>query len=299
MTQPPQPGQQPMYTPVQSPSHITVQQPDPGLAAMSLLNRISSFWSQDAVLWFHQYECVIAAQKPSDEVKYQMTVAKLGHADLQQVSDIIRNPPTTNKYETLKQRLLAAYADSDLRSFQKLLSEMDLGDQKPSQLLRKMRDLAGTRINEEGLRFMFAGHLPKHVRAILAVSDKSDLDELAAMADTIIENAGSQGHGETIARVDHQPARATTPDRDVRQLIAQLSTQMAKLTQDMASLSHGPQDRQNRSQSREPRQQGRSRSRSASKKAENNPKWLCYYHHKFKEDARKCIEPCNWKNSKN
>ena len=99
--------------------------------------------------------------------------------------------------------------------------------------------------------------------------------------------------------IHHHHARAATPEPDVRQLIAELSTQITKLTKDMAALGNQHHGRQDRSQSRGRHTYRRSRSASAEKRAKNNPNWLCFYHYKFKADAKKCIEPCNWKNAEN
>lgn len=48
---------------------------------------------------------------------------------------------------------------------------MELGDQRPSQLLRRMRDLARDKIPDETFRIMWQGHLSSSVRAGLAVSE--------------------------------------------------------------------------------------------------------------------------------
>ncbi|GBP91735.1 hypothetical protein EVAR_92012_1 [Eumeta japonica] len=77
-----------------------------------------------------------------------------------------------------------------LTQLQKLLSEVELGDQG-RRLLRRMRDLVRTKIPDNTLRVMWTGHLPTAVRAVLAVSDTKDLDNLAAVADKIIENTAT------------------------------------------------------------------------------------------------------------
>ncbi|KAL4704145.1 hypothetical protein ACJJTC_012961 [Scirpophaga incertulas] len=56
---------------------------------------------------------------------------------------------------------------------------MDLGEQKPSQLLRRMRVLARDKISDDTLRVLWQGHLPNTVRAVLAVTETKDLDSLA------------------------------------------------------------------------------------------------------------------------
>lgn len=106
---------------------------------------------------------------------------------MEQVSDIVLSPPETRKYDALKTRLLAVYEESEVRQVHKLLMELELGDQKPSQLLRRMRDLASNKFTDETLSMLWIRHLPGAVRAVLTVSEVSDLEKLAMMADKVIE----------------------------------------------------------------------------------------------------------------
>ncbi|GBP29802.1 hypothetical protein EVAR_94642_1 [Eumeta japonica] len=90
-----------------------------------------------------------------------------------------KHPEPTSLYEVIDGR----------QQLQKLSSEVQLGDQRPPQLLRRVRDLARTqKIPDDTLRVMWTGHLPTAVRAVLAASDTKDRDNLAAVADKIIEN---------------------------------------------------------------------------------------------------------------
>ncbi|XP_022836513.1 uncharacterized protein LOC111363877 [Spodoptera litura] len=157
------------------------------LATVTISSRIPEFWCDQPRLWFVQCEAILGPQKLSDEARFNLVVAKLGKDVIQQVSDILLKPPENKKFETLKARLLVAYEESENRQFQKLLSEMQLGDQKPSQLLRRMKDLARGKIPDETLIIMWQGHLPSAVRAVLAVSEMKDLEKLAAVADKIME----------------------------------------------------------------------------------------------------------------
>nr|XP_026498875.1 uncharacterized protein LOC113402777 [Vanessa tameamea] len=159
----------------------------PELAVVTVSSRIPEFWCDQPRLWFVQCEAILVPQKLSDEARFNLVVTKLGKEVIQQVSDILLKPPDVKKYDTLKERLLKVYEESEIRQFQKLLSEMELGDQKPSQLLRRMRDLARKKISDETLRIMWQGHLPPSVRGVLAVSEVRDLENLAAIADKVME----------------------------------------------------------------------------------------------------------------
>lgn len=114
---------------------------------------------------------------------------KLNKEAIQQVTDILVEPPTSGKYDALKTRLLEVYEESELRKNQKLIGEMELVDQKPSQLWRRMTELARDKIKNEAIRILWQNHLPSSVRGILTVSAIQDASKLAAMADKIMEKA--------------------------------------------------------------------------------------------------------------
>lgn len=66
---------------------------------------------------------------------------------------------------------------------------MELGSQKPSELLRKMRELArNTQVSDEALKKLWMPRLSPSVRAVLIVSQDTNLENLATMADKIVEN---------------------------------------------------------------------------------------------------------------
>nr|XP_026483297.1 uncharacterized protein LOC113391526 [Vanessa tameamea] len=149
------------------------------LATVTVSSRIPEFWSDQPRLWFVQCEAVLSPQKLSDEAKFYMIVTKLGKDAIQQISDILLKPPDAKKYEALKARLLTVYEESEIRQFQKLLSEMELGEQKPSsasiQLLRRMKDVARDKIPDDTLHILWQRHLSSAVRAVLTVTDITDL----------------------------------------------------------------------------------------------------------------------------
>ncbi|XP_045453892.1 uncharacterized protein K02A2.6-like [Melitaea cinxia] len=195
-----------------------------------------------------------------------MVIARLEKQDIEQISDLLYNPPESKPYQAIKERLITAYEESDNRQFQKLLSEMELGDQKPSHLLRRMRDLARDRIPDATLRILWTNHLPPHIRSVLAVSDsfstKTALEELALLADKMLEQ-----HREVAAvSTTLPPPTSASQNIDTNFLI----NEIRKLSIEIAQLkSRQPQHnfRRNRSRSRSynPRYKSRSRDNTPSK----------------------------------
>lgn len=252
------------------------------LATVTVSSRIPEFWCDQPRLWFVQCEAILGPQKLSDDARFNLVVAKLGKDVIQQVSDILLKPPETKKFEALKARLLVVYEESENRQFQKLLSEMQLGDQKPSQLLRRMKDLARGKIPDETLIIMWQGHLPSSVRAVLAVSEVKDLEKLAAIADKIMET--------TRPLNDVSEVQATsTSNNDIAFILSEIS----KLSLQMDGMQRGRSKLRNNYQTN--RYRSASRGRNYTRRTPECADWLCYYHYKFRNRAQKCVEPCSWK----
>ena len=108
-----------------------------------------------------------------------------------EVQDLLIDPPEENPYEKLKDQLISRIADSERQKIQKLLTAEELGDRKPSQLLRKMQQLLGERtaIDNSILRELFLQRLPANVQLILASANEMTIDKLAEMADRIMDAA--------------------------------------------------------------------------------------------------------------
>lgn len=114
--------------------------------------QLPTFMKDRPDIWFYLIEAELTALRTrSDEIKYNSTLQALDPDTLHQITDIIATPPTTDKYTTLKQTILKRIAQSRQKQMHRLLNDLVLGDKKPSQLLREMKDLAADGINEEML----------------------------------------------------------------------------------------------------------------------------------------------------
>lgn len=241
--------------------------------------KVPPFWKNNPTLWFCQLESQFLTNGISAEkTRYHFIVGSIESEILSQVSDIIINPPQEKPYSTLKQRLLERYADSEEKRLKKLLKDMDLGDRRPSHLLREMRELAGTKVNENLLKSLWFQLLPQQTQAILSLSD-DDLSKLALLADKISEVTDNP----QVCSIKKQQTVNKETDR-----ISNLELQISELTKTINSLKF---QRPARSQSRS--KQGQ-RTRSASRTSE-----ICWYHAKFHSKASKCKQPCKFSSAEN
>lgn len=247
------------------------------LASITLSSRIPEFWTDMPRLWFLQFEAAVENQRLGDTPKQNLVVTKLSKHAIKQVSDLLLTPPEKERYATLKERLLKIYEESDTRQTQKLLGEMELGTQKPSQLLRSMRDLARGKILDQTLIVMWSGHLPQAVQAVLAASEVTDMEKLACIADKVMEATRPM----EVSEISTGKQRPKDTD---------LTAKLNKLSVEVAELRRSRHPQRSATPARQP---SRSRERNTSKSG-RKPGWLCFYHFRYGKKAAKCVKPCYW-----
>lgn len=233
-------------------------------------------------IWFFMVESEFkSCNVKNDDTKFNSTIRALDADTLKQITDILNNPPATDKYQFLKKELLKRVSDSREKQVHKLLTELTLADKKPSQLLREMRDLAAGAVNNDVLHQLWLDRMPINVRPFLIISSKLDLDAVAEMADRLLDTPGKIPVMATaiVERVDSSSVPTSYLEKKVDDLQKMLYTCM----QEIRDLKKA--DR--RSRSRQPR------SRTP------NPGDTCYYHKTFGVDAKKCHPSCRlWINKK-
>ena len=174
--------------------HPAVAAPPPAVSAVSV--KLPPFWPADPEVWFAQVEAQFLTRGiRSQKTRFDYVVSSLNPEFATEVRDLLLRPPADNPYDTLKTELIKRTAASEQRKLQQLISGEELGDRKPTQLLRRMQQLlgdqpgAGTDANTF-LRELFLQRLSPNVRMVLASADKNmELHKLADMADKVVEVA--------------------------------------------------------------------------------------------------------------
>ncbi|KAJ8721881.1 hypothetical protein PYW08_004283 [Mythimna loreyi] len=265
------------------------------IAGISLALRVPPFWRDKPRLWFITFEAATRDLKKSESQKAQMVIAQLEKEDIEQICDLLYNPPAENQYTVIKERLISVYEESDGKQLQKLLSDMELGDQKPSQLLRRMRSLAHKKVPDNTLRLMWMNLLPAHVRSVLVVSDtiskETALEELAKLADKMMEQT-TEVSAVSIATASQQ----THESAGIQNIVDEIKKLHLEIAELKTSCRHNRHDR-----SRTPprRHYGRSSHRAHSRPRSRSstpapPSTHCFYHRRFVKHARHCTTPCNY-----
>lgn len=247
--------------------------------------RVPPFYPQKPALWFMQLESQFAlANITSDATKYHHAFGQLDPQYAAEVEDVISSSSfanASNKYQLLKTELIKRLSASREKKVRQLLTSEELGDQKPSQFLRRLKSLAGPDIPDDFLRSIWSSRLPKGTQTIIASQAKLPLDEVAELADQIHD----------VVTPSPQVAAAEVPTGSQ----STMAGQIAELTRQVHALST-KFDRMSRSRPRarstsRASNAGRTRTRSQS----NYRKFpVCWYHAKFGDQASRCTKPCDY-----
>ncbi|GFU83988.1 hypothetical protein TNCV_3359811 [Trichonephila clavipes] len=245
--------------------------------------RLPPFWKSNVRLWIAQCDHAFTFSGiSSDDTKYFALVANLDAETLSYVSDIVLSPPNSDKYHTLSQRLITQFSDSETQKIKKLLTDLQLGDEKPSHLLRKMKELSNGQLQDGFLQSLWLQRMPPHIQTVLSASSES-LDKLAIIADKVSEVVGASSTicaAKTVPPPSQSSSCNAQPTMDsLARQIQELSLQVAELTRERNSSRHQRYSSD--------RRRSHSRSRSV-----NRGSGICYYHRRYKEQARKCVSPC-------
>ncbi|GFT36688.1 hypothetical protein TNCV_2980511 [Trichonephila clavipes] len=124
--------------------------------------------------------------------------------------------------------------------------------------------------------------MPPHIHTVLSASSES-LDKLAIIADKVSEVVGASSTicaAKTVPPPSQSSSCSAQPTMDsLARQIQELSLQVAELTKERNSSRHQRYSSD--------RRRSHSRSRSV-----NRGSGICYYHRRYKEQARKCVSPC-------
>lgn len=270
-------GDNPQISTQQTNISGNVNLPHPTICAARIA-KLPPFWREEPELWFLQVDSNFNLNGiTQDSTKYEYLLSHLDQSVLFVVKDIIMNPPSENKYLIIKSRIIQHFAESGEGQLKKLLNGLELGDQKPSHLLQRMKCLAGSSVSNDMLKTLFMERLPEKTKCILAVAESTDLDKIASLADKICEQ-----YSPNLIHVS-EVLQVSDKSQDSNVLSQKLDTIIARIE----------------SLERRPRQRSRNRSSELSNSKGRKNFSMCWYHWKFAENATKCIKPCNFSNSKN
>ena len=241
------------------------------VAAVSV--KLPEFWKQNPAAWFSYAESMFNLRNiVVSRTKFDYVITSLPCELISDISDVLTAPDNQNPYEVLKEALIRRTSLSERDRLRQLLSKEDLGDRKPSQLLRHMQTLLGqteTNFDKKLLRELFTQRLPGSVQQVLASTPPdTPLDALAQIADRVMEVSAP------VINAIRPPQQSPSKNTALEKQVSDLANAVAALTTEVKHLKGQ-----------------RSRSQSRSDKQDSK---LCFYHFKFGDKAKKCVSPCNY-----
>ena len=254
---------------------MTEQQPTTSTHSVTAISlKLPEFWPSDPQLWFAQAEALFDAQGiTTEKTKFGHVVRVLPAQYASEVRDIILSPPES-PYTAIKEGLQRRVCPSRRQQLQQLLHLEELGDRKPSQLLRHMLKLRGGNVTEadhdELFRQIFMEKMPPAIRMALAIHNKESLSNLAEMADTMAELQGPQSQG-------LGPTQIYAVEREKNLELLEIKKELGNIWKELKS----------------------QRQQAVQEKQAGGTPNTCWYHERFGKKATKCREPCQFKHSEN
>lgn len=231
-----------------------------GVSAVSL--KLPEFWIKSPEVWFARIEALFGTKNISqDQTMYDYVVSALDVNTAEEIQSVLINPPTVDKYNTLKKALIKTFGKSQAQKDAELLNMSGLGDRRPTALMRKINAL-----NDDPKtlkRALFLSNLPNDIRTILAGHNITDTEELAETADRIWESR--------ITGINH----ISTDPENVLEVNA-----------------IAPVYAHSRGSKRFHRTESTGKSTQAPSAAQS--RFVCFYHTKFGPEARRCQSGCSF-----
>lgn len=295
----------------------------PQIEAASTM-KLSSFWSANPQIWFDTAELQFRlCNVSSDKNKFLHVLTALPPEVSDKISDLIRDPPADNMFATIKHTILERMTPSNEAQLDTLLSGLDIGDGRPSDLLRRIRALAKEQFGNNIIRTLWIRRLPEVLRlTLVAQPDTTPLDELANTADRIYEamNRSSRIASINVTNVPSSSAsrpplnttrRPKNNDRVSQQNVAPAPT-LSNIISRLDALERRLNNLRTINRSRSRNQNNfytqRSRSFSGNRNIDNrnsnttrtpnasntfNNAW-CYLHNRYGTRAHNCKSPCSF-----
>jgi hypothetical protein len=219
--------------------------------------RLPSFWSGNPEVWFKQVESVFETRKITvQRTQFNYVIQALDNSTADRVQAVILTPSEV-PYDKLKTALIEVFGKTQAQKDQEILSINGLGDKKPSELWQHMNNLNAD--PKTLFKALFMAQLPPEVRQILALSEKTDGQDLAKEADRIMEVSRLSGTSQVNATGGYRKSGGRYPDSRP------------------GGRNPGDQHPVSKSDQQWPLLPG-----------------LCKYHSKFGDRARSCLPPCKF-----
>ncbi|XP_064475354.1 uncharacterized protein LOC135389219 [Ornithodoros turicata] len=251
-------------------------------------------------IWFIEAETQFQLAGISQQLTmYRHIVAALPPEIAMEVADVLQAPPPRDQYSHLKTAILDRTTLTERKRLQQLLNTEELGDRRPSQLLRSMEALLGDRAPtfDAQLRELFMQRLPSQVQMILAAASSLPLANLAEQEYKLMEAVGPGVSTVTQPSPDLSATDVKAPIVHLKTTSTHVWTPFLRTSptcaQALMLLPMPIQTVDDNSGSHSGSRSSQSRRRSPFPRSGDSTStpW-CWYHHRFGNRAERCTLPC-------
>lgn len=239
--------------------------------------------------YFMSLEFWFAASGVADDNrKYNTVMAQVPSKKLMELRSVIDALPNLNRYAYIKRSLVEHFADSQQRRLQRVLSDMPLGDSKPSKLFHEMSRTANGTLSEAVLLDLWATRLPSHAQAAVAASQGTAIERMR-IADAVTESMSmrSTSNIDLVAAGSSSGGHPCTTNNQWPGLDA-IRNEVAVMFRELTDRSRQTERSSNRSGNRK-------RSQSRKRRDSVDEFEHCWYHRRFGSKAQSCLKPCSYK----
>lgn len=254
--------------------------------------RLPTFWPNSIATWFIQVEAQFNIGRiASDVKKYNYVVSSLPQDIAESLMDILQNPPEIDMYKNLKETLIQRHSLSLEKRIRQLISDEEIGDRKPSDFYRHMKQLAGTTgtVGDDFIQKLWLSRLPNVINISLIPLADQGIDILLSNADKIHE---ALQNDKSVSSINDKSSKKSnnTDSSEISELRAEINT----LKNMISNIRFNNDNSRSRSRTQsENKNRSNSNQRSNSRKRKFNARGsLCWYHFKFGDQATKCTSPC-------
>jgi hypothetical protein len=165
----------------------------PQLIVAAATAKLPNFWPTDPETWFVTVDAEFQVTNiTADATKFAHVVKVLDKETALRLRSLLNNPPTEDKYQALKDAILAKFTLSDSERADGILHPAPLGDTDASLYMDRMLQLRGNGAEDLLFRHAFLQQMPVHVRQALQHMKGASNEELGRAAKELID---LQGHG--------------------------------------------------------------------------------------------------------
>jgi hypothetical protein len=247
--------------------------------------KLPSFWRNQAELWFVRAEAEFeTARVTVQNTQYSLVVKALPEEIAVDVKHLLTVRPADRPYDTLKEAVIKVCQATEADRVRRF-NALSLGDQRPSQLLRRMRDLQPVGDDSPWYRHAFLAKLPAALQLHLAAT-RGDLEAIAEAADTLVATLQLQPAAAAAHVVQQHDGGGGGGGGGVRGggVRGGGGGDDGALQADLAAVytRHGRKPPQQQQQTADAKRQQRPFDPNK-----------CFFHNRFGVKARKCVSPCS------